>query len=219
MTDTHRAPRAAKLRHLTALLALGLAACGGGSSETAPTPSPVPLAALAGQRVLLLPAAGLDLTADSVAPAPARAATLAALDSAIELALAARARTVAWVTVAEVARTSRRNPTMSPNPYALSAESLRRPTVRIKSSLAEPLASQIRSLTALNDARLVLYPLDLRVERASGTGRATLRVALVDARLSQVVWIGDVRGESADASLGPLLASVASRLADLFAAE
>lgn len=223
MPPTRRTPRATvPHRTLLAGLVLAVAACGGSPGNTAPSPSPVPLASLAGQRVLLLPAPALDLTRDSApagTPAPDRAATLAALDSAIERALAARARSVTWVTVGQVARTSRRNATMAPDPYALSSESLRRPSVRVESSLVEPLASQIRSLTALNDARLVLYPLDLRLERSGGTGRASLRVALVDARLSQVMWIGDVRGESADASIAPLLASVASGLADLFAAE
>lgn len=223
MPTTRRAPRAtAPHRRLLAAIVLVIAGCGGPSSDTAPAPASAPLASLAGQRVILLPAPGLDFASDSAPPGTPpldRAATLAALDSAIERALLARARTVTWVTVDQVARTSRRNATMAPDPYALSSESLRRPSVRIQSSLVEPLASQIRSLTALNDARLVLYPLDLRIERSGGTRRASLRVALVDARLSQVMWIGDVRGEIADASLGPLLANVASRLADLFAAE
>ena len=201
-------------------LALAIAACGGRATESPPAPADVPLASLAGQRVLLLPTPHLDLAADSgPALGRPRESTLAALDSAIERALTARARTVSWVSVSQVARTSRRNATMAPDPYALSSESLRRPAVRAQSSLAEPLASQLRSLTALNDARLLLYPLDLRLQRGSGTSRATLRVALVDARLSQVLWIGDVTGESADSSLAPLLASVAGSLADLFAAE
>ncbi len=222
MPTTRRVPRATlPHRRLLAALVLAIAACGGGSPETTPAPAPVPLASLAGQRVLLLPAPSLDLARDT-APAGEtpldRAATLAALDSAIERALVQRARTVSWVTVEQVARTSRRNASMAPNPYALSSESLRRPA-RMEGSLVEPLASQLRSLTALNDARLVLYPVDLRLERSAGMGRATMRVALIDARLSQVIWVGDVRGESADPAMTPLLASVASKLADLFAAE
>ena len=204
------------------LALLAIAACGGGSQPETVAPAPAPLASLAGQRVLLLPASHLDLARDSAGAGTAaldRAGTLAALDSAIERGLTARARSVTWVTVDQIARTSRRNPTMAPNPYALSTEGLRRPTVRAQTPLLEPLASQIRTLTALNDARLELYPLELRMERARGMGRASLRVALVDARLSQVVWIGDVQGQSAESSIGPLFDSVAGRLADLFAAE
>jgi len=202
-------------------MVLAMAACGGGSARTEPAPAPVPLASLAGQRVILLPAPSVDLSRDSAPPGTPvidRTSTLAALDSAIERELAARARTVTWVTVGQVARTSRRNASMAPDPYALSSESLRRP-LRMEGSLVEPLASQLRSLSALNDARLILYPVDLRLERSAGMGRATVRVALLDSRLSRVMWIGDVRGESADASMAPLLASVASRLADLFAAQ
>ena len=209
-------------RRLLAALVMAVAACGGRAPDTTPDPAAVPFASLAGQRVILLPAASIDLSRDSAPPGSAvtdRVATLAALDSAIERALTSRGRTVSWVTVGEVARTSRRNVTMAPNPYALASESLRRPGVKTESSIAEPLASQVRSLTALNDSRLLLYPVDLRLERSGGTGRASLRVALLDARLSQVIWIGTVRGESTDSSMAPLLASLASRLADLFAAE
>lgn len=201
-------------------LALAIAACGGRAAESPPAPAAVPLANLAGQRVLLLPTPHINLSVDSgPALAQPRESTLAALDSAVERALAARARTVSWVSVSQVARTSRRNATMAPDPYALSSESLRRPAVRAQTSLVEPLASQLRSLAALNDARLLLYPLDLRLQRGSGTSRATLRVALIDARLSQVLWIGDVAGRSADSSLTSLFESVAGSLADLFAAE
>src|SRR5687768_15911476 len=222
MRSHRRAPRATlPIRRLLAALVLAVAACGGGSPETAPAPAAQPLASLAGQRVILLPAPSLDLTRDTAPTGSAdldRAATLAALDSAIERALLQRAGTVSWVTVEQVARTSRRNASMAPNPYALSSESLRRP-MRLEGSLIEPLASQLRSLSALNDARLNLYPVELRMERTVGMGRATLRVALLDSRLSRVMWIGDVRGESADASITPLLASVAGKLADLFAAQ
>ena len=222
MPSIRRAPRATlPSRRLLAALVLAIAGCGGGAPKAEPAPAPPPLASLAGQRVILLPAPSIDLSRDSApagTPAIDRAATLGALDSAIERALAGRARSVAWVTVGQVARTSRRNASMAPDPYALSSESLRRPG-RMEGSLVEPLASQLRSLTALNDARLVLYPVDLRLERTAGTGRASLRVALIDTRLSRVLWAGDVRGESADGSMGPLLASVASGLADLFAAE
>ena len=222
MPSTRRAPRAIPSpRCLLAALVLTVAACGGGPPKAEPAPAPLPLASLAGQRVILLPAPSADLSRDSAPAGSAsidRTATLAALDSAIERALTARARAVTWITVGQVARTSRRNASMAPDPYALSSESLRRPG-RMEGSLIEPLASQLRSLTALNDARLVLYPVDLRIERTAGTGRASLRVALIDTRLSRVLWVGDVRGESVDGSMGPLLASVASGLADLFAAE
>ena len=222
MPSTRRAPRATlHPRRLLAALVLALAACGGGSARTEPAPAPLPLASLAGQRVILLPAPSVDVSRDSAPtgmPGIDRPATLAALDSAIERALTARARSVTWVTVSQVARTSRRNASIAPDPYALSSEGLRR-QLRMEGTLTEPLASQLRSLSALNDARLLLYPVDLRLERTSGTGRATVRVALLDSRLSRVMWIGDVRGESADASIVPLLESVANKMADLFAAQ
>ena len=85
--------------------------------------------------------------------------------------------------------------------------------------LTEPFASQIRTMVALHEeARLALAPVELRFERAGpGAGRAVLRLVLVDARSSDVRWVGDVKSDTA-ATFGPaLLATLGSRLADLVA--
>ena len=86
--------------------------------------------------------------------------------------------------------------------------------------VVEPLAGQLRSLVALNDARYVLVPAELRFERAAqsaGAARAVLRVTVVDARMSRVRWAGDVASDTVSAFSPALAAGVAARLADLVA--
>jgi hypothetical protein len=99
--------------------------------------------------------------------------------------------------------------------------------------LAEPLATQLRTIVALGDARYVLVPVEVRLERApapsssagvtapgpasAGPGRAVLRLALVDARASQVRWSGDVASDTASALTTALAAGLAGRVADLVA--
>ena len=64
--------------------------------------------------------------------------------------------------------------------------------------------------------RLVLAPVELRFERlTSGAARPVLRLALLDARLSQVRWFGDVRGDTVTAYTTAALASVAKGVANL----
>jgi hypothetical protein len=95
--------------------------------------------------------------------------------------------------------------------------------------LGEPLASQLRNLAAMHDARFVLAPVELRFERAAAGGQqpaaasgeagtAVLRVSLIDVRLAKAVWSGDVRSDVATALTPAVAASVAGHFVDLIAA-
>ena len=209
----------------------GPAACASRPAATAATAeapqSAAPLAALGGERVVLVPSQRLreagTLGWTSAAAQPRE--YLASLDDEIAAALAERGVGRTWVMPADVARSARRNPTYSTDPYALAVGPLepgRRAPPR-DAPLAEPLASELRAIVALGDARYVIVPVELRFERLSGAGadttagRAVLRVALVDARASQVRWLGEVASDPAPAFSLALAAGVASRLADLIA--
>ena len=84
--------------------------------------------------------------------------------------------------------------------------------------LAEPLATQLRALVALHDARYALLPVEIRFEKAGGSGRAVLHIVMLDPRLSRIVFRGDVLGDTAATFSPALAASVAGHLADLVAA-
>ena len=203
------------------LLAVCAAACGGSKATEQPAPlQSRPLAGLVGTHVVVLPTH--YLRPDSIGGA-ARATrpkeTLAALDSAIERALSARGFSANWAFPAALARSARRNAGYVADPYALAGERLRPLAHTIDNSLHEPLASQIRGIVAMNDARFAIFPVELRFESAAtGTVRPVLRVALLDGRTSTVRWAGDIRGAAAAELNTAMLESLASSFADLVAA-
>lgn len=186
-----------------------------------------PLALLRGERVVLVPSQRLRETGTlgwmSAVASPRE--YLADLDDEIAAALAERGVGSSWVMPKDVVRSARRNPTYATDPYALAVGPLepgRRMPPR-DAPLAQPLASELRAIVALGDARFVIVPVELRFERLSGAradttaGHAVLRVALVDARAAQLRWTGDVSSDPSPAFSRALAASVASRLADMIA--
>ena len=143
------------------------------------------------------------------------------LDADILAALEERGLQKTWILPPQLVQSYRRNSTYAADPYTLAEEPLRSPSLAVNARLPEPLASQIRTLVALHDeARLVLAPVELRLESAGeGTGRGVLRLVLLDARASNVVWIGQVSSDAA-AVFGPAItASVAARLASAVAPQ
>ncbi len=214
------------MRSVLALTAatLALAACAAKQQRTEPNLAPLPsrpLAVFSTRRVIVLPTHFLR-PADSLGWAAQVARPkeyLRSLDDQIALALGDRGVKDSWVFPEALARSARRNAGFAADPYALSLEFMRPP---FKPSperlLPDPFASQIRALVALNDARYALIPVELRFEPAGGgSGRAVLRVALVDARATQVVYMGDVKSDSLAAFAPALTASLAGHLADLVA--
>jgi hypothetical protein len=206
---------------LVSLSALTLS-CGGGP-KTAPEPEAHALSGLAAQHVAVLPtymvrlAPGLAWSAAMGRPADVRTA----LDADIVAALDERGIRKAWLLPADLAQSYRRNTTYAADPYGLAEEPLRSPSLAIETRLPEPLASQIRTLVALHDdVRFVLAPVEMRIEPTlTGMGRGVLRVVLLDARLSNVKWIGEIPSEAVSAFGPAISASVAAKLADVIAAQ
>ena len=190
-------------------------------------PRPGVLATFVGQPLVIVPTQRLQLAngAPSWAPQPADArGYLAALDDEIVAALRDRGVVGHWVLPEQVVRSARRNPTFASDPHALSVEPLlpRARSGGAASEIADPLRSQLRAITALSeDARFVLVPVELRFERAPAgpaAGRAVLHLALVDTRLAQVRWTGDVASDDASSLSPAVAASLADRVATLAAA-
>lgn len=143
------------------------------------------------------------------------------LDADILSAFNERGLRKAWIFPDQLQAAYRRNSTYATDPYGLAEEPLRSPALELDQRLPEPLASQIRTLVAFHeDARLVLAPVELRLEPAGpGAGKGVLRLVLMDARLSNIRWIGSVAGDSA-AAYGPAVtASVAAKLAGVVAPQ
>ena len=199
---------------LVSLSALTLS-CGGGP-KTAPEPEAHALSGLAAQHVAVLPP-GLAWSSAMGRPADVKTA----LDADIVAALDERGIRKAWLLPADLALSYKRNTTYAADPYGLAEEPLRSPSLTIETRLPEPLASQIRTLVALpDDVRFGLAPVEMRIEpTAAGMGRGVLRVVLLDARLSNVKWIGEIPSEAVSAFGPAISASVAAKLADVIAAQ
>ncbi|MDQ3696418.1 MAG: hypothetical protein M3373_00110 [Gemmatimonadota bacterium] len=214
-------------RPLTILLAaLPIAVWGlGVSCATQPRAATLParsLAGLVGQPLIILPIRYLR-PADSPGWAGQVGdprAFLGRVDDELAFAVRSRGITGPWTWPEELARAAQRNPLHATDPYQIAAEALRPGPRQRPSEVSDPLASQLRSLIALRDARFALVPVEVRFEsRGGGTGRAVLHVALVDARLARVTWSGEVASDSAAALSPALPVSLAERFADLFAAR
>ena len=215
----------AGLSSLSTLLAIG---CGSPKSAPPETPAPVqtqtvihPLGGLTAENLIIAPFQALRVPAEIGWPAmpPARA-TLAQLDSVVADTVRARVGNQKWIFADGLLKAAANNPTYATDPRSLAVLPLRATGLKIDDRLPEPLASQIRTMIAFHDARLVLIPVDLTVERVgAGLGRPEVRLVLVDPRRSVVRWIGKVQGPDSPAFSPELSASIAARLADLFVAR
>ena len=212
-------------RRLLLTLPLALAACRsqGGAEEPAPLAAPVrPLAALVAQQVIVAPLNNLR-EADALGwtqQIPRSREFMRTFDDALEAELGARGLNSRWVYPVALVRASRSNPSYAVDPYALAAGPLRGDRVVVGTRLVDPLATQMRTMIALQEsARAVLLPLELRFDRtADGQGVAVLRLALIDGRVGEVRWIGDVRSAASATFSRELLTSLAAHAADLIAA-
>ena len=203
------------------MLALGTAACG--STTPASQPAPLqsrPLASLAGQHAVLLPTHYLRPDSIGWAVRVTRPREmLVALDSAIERNLKARGFALGWAFPAALARSAKRNAGYVADPYTLAGEKLRPLARMTDNTVHEPLATQIRNIIAMNDARYAVFPVEMRfVPGDSGSARPVLRVALIDGRTSTVVWSGDVYGAAGTQPDAAMLDGLASAFADLVGA-
>jgi hypothetical protein len=203
-----------------------LVACAGRHPSEAPTPeAPVhPLAALAAQQVIVAPTHSLR----EVDPfgwtkqIPRSREYLRSVDDAIDAELAARGLGTHWIYPPALVRASKASPSYAVDPYALGAGGLKSPNVVGGTRLGDPLASQLRSMVAMQEsARAVLLPVELHFERdrdKRDQGVAVLKVALLDGRLGEVRWIGDVRSEPSPTFSPMLVTSLANKFADLITA-
>lgn len=196
-------------------------ACGGRpSAQSAPEPPEHAMANLAAQHVVVLPTYAAQV-ANGLSWTVSASDLRRTLDAAIVSAFTERGLRRAWIFPDQLQAAYRRNSTYATDPYGLAEEPLRSPMLAIDQRLPEPLASQIRTLVAFHeDARLVLAPVELRLEPAGpGAGKGVLRLVLMDARLSNIRWIGSVGGDTA-AAYGPsVTASVAAKLAGVVAPQ
>lgn len=158
--------------------------------------------------------------------------TLDRLEAELAFAFGEERGAEGWALPDRVVERARRNPMLRVDPSRLAYQGLLKEP-ESGSELYEPLHGQLRKVAALFGARLIVLPLALSWERevveeaaeedaaegegapvrASGRGRATLLLALIDIRRSAVLWHGTLEGEVATPDSPATLATLAARVA------
>jgi hypothetical protein len=196
----------------------------GACKTSSPTPAQPPehaLSGLAAQHVVILPTYLVRMAGGLTWNLPRSAEVAQSQDA--DIAAAFKDRGIrGWIYPSGLDSAFRRNPTYATDPHALAEEPLRSPTLGGDQRLPEPLATQLRTIVALHDdTRLILAPVELRIEPAKGvepgTGRGVLRLVLVDARASSVLWIGEVASDAVPAFGPSITAKIASKLSAIIA--
>lgn len=180
-----------------------------------------PLASMAGRQVIVLPVQRNISFPDSTwqQQLPLTFPFVAALDDSIASALGSRGLGASWTFARAISAAAQRNTGLLPDPHALAVAGLRRLVKAGDDPLSEPLASQVRSLVSMTDARYAVLPATLALESAPSGARASLNVYLIDARTARIQWSGAVTSEVAASLSAAMAGSIAQRLADLVVAR
>lgn len=121
-----------------------------------------------------------------------------------------------WAFPADLARSARRNPGYTADPYNIAVDALTPVERDADKIIGEPLAGQLRAFAGLFNARYALVPVDLRLVPDASGGRASLHLVVVDTRAARLTWKGDVSGDGVKNFTPAVAAGLAGRVADLF---
>jgi len=202
---------------VAASTSLSTSASAQGSAPAAPARRP--LEGLASQTILVLPAQYVTF-ADSLGWSQEITSIrdyLQSVDDELTFAFRDHGLAPKWIFADAITKSAQRNVGYVSDPHALDAAQVRIGSKPDLFQLREPLASQLRSLIALNDARYVLIPVEIHFTSAHEAGRITLHAVVIDARRSQIQWMGDITSVPTPHITPVLAADVASKLADLIA--
>jgi hypothetical protein len=183
----------------------------------------LPAAALAQNAAPLAPYAGVKVAVvpvqffkgDSSFATPVGPVLRAQFDTLLSTALEEHGLKGMWATPAEVIRAGRRNITYAGDPSNLGAFSVRNGVQKKEAQVPDPLASSLRRVAALHDARYVLLPAELFVVPGKGSASIAVRLILIDTRLNQPLWQAELVGEPAAKFSPALLLKLATRVAEL----
>lgn len=182
-----------------------------------PVPASAPLAQYSSVKVAVVPVQFYKEGAGAFAGQPSQAIR-AAFDSLLSEQLEEHGLKGMWATPADVQRTAKRNAMYTADPRNLGAYPVRNGVNPKKPAIVDPLASNLRRVVALHDARYLLMPVELRAEGGKDGGYLAVRLLLVDARLNTVLWQVDLPSDRAATYSPAVLQQLATRVADLVVA-
>jgi hypothetical protein len=192
-TERRRRVRVGR-RPVVALVAVALAACGGGRQAFEPGPPP-PIPDLSGIRVMLLPVR---------APAPGQ------IDAELAFWLGSQMPTTEWILPEELQRTLDRAPA-----WRVQLDGMARrigDTGGDNLRILDPLYGTLRQLGAITNADYALVPVRARTGQDSVGTVVRLTMAVVGIRGGRVLWLHTIDGDGA-ADVAAASASAAERLA------
>ncbi len=213
------------MRRLLLLIATAAAALPAQQPAQQPAPQPAqqaapptaPLAQYSSVKVAVVPVQFYKEDAGGFAGQPSQAIR-AAFDSLLSEQLEEHGLKGMWATPADVQRTAKRNAMYTADPRNLGAYPVRNGVNAKKPVIVDPLASNLRRVVALHDARYLLMPVELRAAGGKDGGYLAVRLLLVDARLNTVLWQVDLPSERTATYSPALLRQLATRVADLVVA-
>jgi len=182
-----------------------------------PVPQTAPLAQYSSVKVAVVPVQFYKADVGGFAGQPA-ATMRTAFDSLLSEQLEEHGLKGMWATPADVQRTAKRNAMYTSDPRNLGAFTVRNGVNPKKPLIVDPLASNLRRLVALHDARYLLMPVELRADGGKEGGHLAVRLLLIDARLNTALWQVDLLSERAATYSPALLQQLATRVADLVVA-
>jgi hypothetical protein len=173
-----------------------LSACGSPPASAPAAGAPTPRSALAsmlGRPLLIMPTQYLAVAtpAGQYEVSMSNRDLLPLVDEEIADAFRKRGVRSSWTFAKEITESALRQGGLIQDPRDLASESLRRIEVG-DTPLPEPLGSQIRDITALQDSRYVLIPVEVDVDQRPGRSPGILRLILVDSRTARVNWVDHV---------------------------
>jgi hypothetical protein len=178
-----------------------------------------PLAGFASQRIIVLPVQLLRGDSLSWIQPSGWTAFRKELDDSVASAISERGIGKGWAYPADVLRQAKRNVGYVGDPYSIGAQPLRGQNYRPADHIPPLMASNLRAMIALGDARYALLPVEIVFQRDGARQRAVLRLALVDGRTGQFAWVGEVASEPGAEYSASILSVIAARVADLVIAR
>jgi hypothetical protein len=218
---------------VTTIATLALAACGSSPASTPSAGAPPPRSALAsmlGRPLLVMPTQYLAVAnpAGQYEVSLTNRDLLPIVDEEIADAFRKRGVRSSWTFAKEITESALRQGGLIQDPRDLASEGIRRIDVG-DTPLPEPLGSQIRDITALQDSRYVLIPVEVDVDERAGHPPGILRIVLVDARTARVIYVdhvdippfSDLPGADLLSGYGfrRLAREIATRFADMVVAQ
>ena len=178
-----------------------------------------PLAGFASQRLIVLPVQLWRGDSLSWIQPSGWTAFRKELDDSVASAISERGIGKGWAYPADVIRQAKRNAGYVGDPYSIGAQPLRGQNYRPSDHIPPLMASNLRAMIALADARYALIPVEVVFQRDGERQRVVLRLALVDGRTGRFDWVGEAPSDPATVYSASILSSIAARVADLVIAR